>query len=236
MRPAIVIPAFNESRSVAAVLAEIRAACDYPVYLVDDVSTDHTAGVATTAGATVLPLTNKLGAWGATQTGIRYALRQGHDAVITMDADGQHNPDYLDVLLAPLRDSVADVCIGACTSRGSRFRHVAWKLLRYTSGIRIEDLTSGFRAYNRRACIEAAGWRATVLDFQDVGVLTLLLSRQLSIVDTPTQMRERSTGHSRVFRSWLVVIYYMFHTLLLGLTKRRIRRYKPIDRLTVPAS
>lgn len=228
MRPAIVIPAFNEAESVAAVLAEIRLACDYTVYLVDDVSSDRTAEIARKSGAIVLPLVNKLGAWGATQAGIRYALRCGHDAIVTVDADGQHDPKYLRVLLDPLANGIADVCIGSCTTRGSMFRKLAWKLLRQASGIRIQDLTSGFRAYNLRAAEELASWQATFLDFQDVGILSLLLSKDLSVVDTETPMRARNNGHSRVFRSWLIVIYYMCHTVMLGLTKRRIRRYRPI--------
>jgi glycosyltransferase involved in cell wall biosynthesis len=236
MRPAIVIPAFNEAESVEAVLAEIKRVCDYPIFLVDDVSTDGTSKLARECGAIVLPLVSKLGAWGATQTGIRYALRCGHDAIITMDADGQHDPRYLGILIDPLDRGIADVCIGSCTTRGSIFRRFAWKLLRQASGIRIQDLTSGFRAYNFRASTELARWQATFLDFQDVGILSLLLYKDLSVVDTDTPMRARSSGHSRVFRSWLIVAYYMCHTLMLGVTKRRIRRYKPIVNIATDVS
>ena len=226
MHVAIVMPSFNEANSLSAVISEIRAHCNYPIYVVDDVSTDESASIARDANATVIPLINKLGAWGATQAGIRYALQKGHDAVITMDSDGQHDPAYIASLLAPLENTRADVCIGSCTERGSLLRHLAWRLLRSTSGIRIEDLTSGYRAYNLPAMRQLATWQATFLDFQDVGVLSLLLSKNLRIVDVQTPMRSRSNGSSRIFRSWLVVIYYMCHTMLLGLTKRPIHRVK----------
>lgn len=226
MHVAIVMPSFNEADSLAKVIGEIRNYCAYPIYVVDDVSTDESASIARGAGATVIPLVNKLGAWGATQAGVRYALQQGHDAVITMDSDGQHDPAYIAGLLAPLENALADVCIGSCTERGSVLRHLAWRLLRATSGIRIEDLTSGYRAYNLPAMRQLATWQATFLDFQDVGVLSLLLSKNLRIVDIETPMRSRSNGSSRIFRSWIVVAYYMCHTILLGLTKRPIHRVK----------
>jgi len=92
--------------------------------------------------------------------------------------------------------------------------------------MKIEDITSGFRAYNHRAIKELAGWRATFLDFQDVGVLSLLVSAGMIITDTQTPMRSRENGHSRIFRTWLIVVYYMCHSLLLGLTKRPIRNYR----------
>ena len=98
--------------------------------------------------------------------------------------------------------------------------------MRTVSGIRLEDLTSGFRAYGPGALHDLASWRATYLDFQDVGVLSLLMGKDMRVVDVPVTMAERRNGHSRVFRTWLTVIYYMCHTLLLGLTKRRIRRYR----------
>ncbi len=69
-----------------------------------------------------------------------------------------------------------------------------------------------------------AGWRATLLDYQDIGVLLLLQSRGLRITDVDVDMRVRLNGPSRIFRSWLLVAYYMCHTLLLGLTKRKLMR------------
>ena len=111
-------------------------------------------------------------------------------------------------------------------------RTIAWKLLRASSGMKIEDLTSGFRAYNTRALHLLSGWKATYLEFQDVGVLALLVQSGAQIMDTKTPMRDRQSGHSRIFQTWRIVIYYMFHSLLLGLTKRPVKRYVP-NRLSV---
>jgi glycosyltransferase involved in cell wall biosynthesis len=220
----ILIPAFNEGIVVGAVIKEIKAHCNLPIVVIDDASTDNTVDVAQNAGATVIPLPAQLGAWGAMQTGLRYAQRHGYTVAITMDADGQHEAASLKSLLAPVNEGMADVAIGACTRRGSLWRRIAWVMMKRTSGLSLEDITSGFRVYNQEAISELASWRATLLDYQDIGVLLLLQSRGLRIVDVKVTMQERQNGHSRVFHSWVVVAYYMCQTLLLGLSKRRLAR------------
>lgn len=224
--PVVLIPAFNEEGVVGRVIERVQRSCPYPVIVIDDASTDGTREEAAASGATVLSLVVNLGAWGATQAGIRYALRLGHDMAVTLDADGQHDPAHIDKVSAPVLTGIAHVSIGAAPERGSRARQVAWILLRAVSGIRLEDLTSGYRVYGIHAMRDLASWRATYLDFQDVGVLALLMRNGLSVMDVPVKMDRRRNGHSRVFRTWLAVVYYMCHTLLLGLTKRRIRRYR----------
>ena len=90
--PIALIPAHNEEATVGIIVAQVRELWNYPVVVIDDCSSDATAQAARNAGATVLPLTLQLGAWGAIQTGLRYALRQGYRTAITLDADGQHEP------------------------------------------------------------------------------------------------------------------------------------------------
>lgn len=226
----VVIPAFNEEQVIGSVIADVRDRYQLPVWVVDDASTDNTVAVALASGAEVLRLPAQLGAWGATQTGLRYALRRGFDVVISMDADGQHEAESIPALLAPVIEDRADVVIGACTERGSLMRRIAWVMMKRTSGLSLEDVTSGFRIYNRKAIRQLASWRATLLDYQDIGVLLLLQDKGLRIEDVNVPMRTRTNGSSRVFSSWLVVAYYMCQTLLLGVTKRRIAR--PAGRAT----
>lgn len=220
----LLIPAYNEAEVIAEVLAEISNNSDIAVIVIDDASTDDTAAFARSAGATVIPLPVQLGAWGAVQTGMRYALRHNYHTVISMDADGQHEAASLTDLIRPVAEGVADVSIGACTRRGSMSRHIAWTMMKRTSGLSLEDITSGFRVYNLKAIKILASWRATLLDYQDIGVLLLLQSHGLKIVDVKVNMQPRRNGSSRVFHSWLMVIYYMFHTLLLGFSKRQLAR------------
>jgi glycosyltransferase involved in cell wall biosynthesis len=226
----ILIPAFNEGAIIGDVIAEIRQACDHPILVIDDASTDDTIAISRQAGATVIPLAAQLGAWGATQTGLRYALRHGYEVAITMDADGQHEAASLNELTRPVSEGIADVAIGACTRRGSMPRRIAWVMMKQASGLSLEDITSGFRVYNRKAIRELASWRATILDYQDIGVLLLLQGKGIKIVDVKVNMQERMNGKSRVFHSWMMVVYYMCQTLMLGLSKRQLaRRYRSTE-------
>jgi hypothetical protein len=113
----------------------------------------------------------------------------------------------------------ADVVIAACPARGSRARHIAWAYFRFLTGFRLDDLTSGFRYYNARACRLLASPEATLLDYQDIGVLLLLQSAQLRIVEVSVAMNARRHGASRVFSSWFTVGRYMAETSLLCLAR-----------------
>ena len=219
----MIIPAYNEEGSVGQVVLDVRKHCLFPIVVVDDASSDATREEAERAGALVVPLTINLGAWGATQTGIRYALENNYDLAVTLDADGQHRAAEIGALLRPTLAGAAAVSIGASTERGSRARRIAWRFMKSVSGIALDDLTSGFRSYNLRAMRVLASWKATYLEFQDVGVLSMLIRAGFTITETDVTMGNRKVGHSRIFSSWTMVAYYMAHTLLLSFTKRKTR-------------
>ena len=88
-----IVPAFNEEASVGRVIDEIRAFdSGFEVAVIDDGSTDRTAGVAADRGAHVIRLPFNLGIGGAMQTGYRYAFEQGFDVAVQVDWDWQHDP------------------------------------------------------------------------------------------------------------------------------------------------
>ena len=221
----VIIPALNEADCIGGVIEQARAHPNVDIVVVDDGSTDETSVVALLSGATVLRAPLWQGAWGAIQTGIRYALRHGYSGVVTMDADGQHEPAYLPQILEVARN--ADVVIAACPARGSAMRHIAWRYFRFLTGFTLEDLTSGFRYYNARACRLLAGEEATLLDYQDVGVLLLLQHAKLRIAEIPVAMNPRRYGASRVFSSWWTVARYMAETSLLCLARWNAYSRKP---------
>jgi len=225
-RGLVIIPAYNESACIAGVLAELGRQPGLDVVVVDDASTDGTRQVVEGQGVLCFPLAFQLGAWGAIQAGLRYALREGYDYAVTLDADGQHPAQAVAELAAPVLAGEVEVTIGACTSRGSSARKVAWYLLQRVTGLKLEDLTSGFRVYNRDAIALLASRDATLLEYQDIGVLCLLQEGGLRIAEVEVAMRQRRTGQSKVFYSWLAVSYYMAHSILLGLSKRT----RPADR------
>lgn len=215
----VLIPAKNEEATVAEIVRQVMARYPAKVLVIDDASTDRTAEQARAAGADVLSLAYSLGAWGAIQTGMRYALRHGYQTAITMDADGQHEAGSLTALWESLHRQEADVVVGSFPQRGSTARRLAWSLFRGISGLSLEDLTSGLRAYNRKAIRLLASQKATLLDYQDMGVLLLLHGNGLLIKEVPITMNPRLAGHSRIFSSWWAVGGYMFHTLTLCLAR-----------------
>lgn len=215
---AIIIPAMNESRSIESVLQRIQERFDCVLIVVDDASQDDTASIAKRCGAVVLPHTINLGAWRATQTGIRYALKKGMHRVITCDADGQHPVDAL-VSLVEKAPSDNDCTVGACTSRGSLGRHVAWRIFKRISGVDVSDLTSGLRLYSRPAMRVLASYQATMFEYQDVGVLLMLKKLRMKCSEVNVVMEKREDGISRIFHSWFAVLKYLLYTLILSITK-----------------
>lgn len=215
----VIVPARDEVLSVERVVRQVLDRDGFRVLVVDDMSVDGTAEAARKAGAGVLRLPIHLGAWCAIQAGMRYALKKGYHTVLTMDADGQHAARDMDMLLAPLQAGEADVAIGACVERGSACRKLAWKVFRGVTGIALQDLTSGFRAYNRRALALLASPQATLLDYQDIGVLLLLLRGGMRVIERQVSMCPRAYGHSRVFDTWFAVTRYMLASSVLSVSR-----------------
>ena len=108
-RVLVLIPAFNESQHIAAV---VRGANKFSAVLViDDGSTDETTLQAASAGAEVFCQKN-LGKGAALQAGFKRALEKGYDAVLTLDGDGQHDPQEIPAFLEKFEESQADLIIG----------------------------------------------------------------------------------------------------------------------------
>lgn len=218
---AIILPALNELAVIGEVIIGIRRTSNLPIWVIDDCSADATSERASSLGAKSIRLSEQLGAWGAVQTGLREAARMNLDFVVTMDADGQHDPSNIPDLIEPVINREAEVVIGCYPDRGSKLRRLAWSLMRLTSGLVMADPTSGYRVLNKRAIRLLSAPAASQLEFQDIGVLLMLERAQFRIQEQPVTMKPRSNGKSRIFRSWALVAYYMAQTLLLGAAKRR---------------
>ena len=119
-RRVAIVPARNEEEAVAGVVEELRAFDpELDVVVIDDGSEDLTAERAAAAGAAVVRLPFNLGIGGAVQTGFKYALDHGYDTVIRLDGDGQHDPQQIPNLLAPLERDEADVVVGSRFAEGA---------------------------------------------------------------------------------------------------------------------
>jgi len=225
----VVIPARNEEKTVARVAGELISACGREVLVVDDASTDRTRALAEQAGAKVLSLALQCGAWNAIQTGFRYALKHGYRYAVTFDADGQHRAEAVFDLADEVVSGRADVAIGSCPERVSTNRHLAWKMFRLITGLDISGLTSGLRSYNETAMKLLLTRRATILDYQDVGVLLLLRKYGLTVRETPVDMEQRAWGGSKVFDSWFTVGKYMAKSLSIC-TSKMFHRHADINK------
>jgi glycosyltransferase involved in cell wall biosynthesis len=147
------IPAFNEATRIAPVIQGTTA--HLPVLVVDDGSHDDTPRVASQAGARVLEQTPNQGKGQALRAGFRQALDDGYQAVLTLDADGQHDPAEIPKFLQAFSSHAADLIIGKRDfSQMPPTRRLANWLGQVTFswaiGQRIEDNQSGFRLISRR--------------------------------------------------------------------------------------
>lgn len=148
-----VIPAYNEVQGIARVVE--GAKLHLPVLMVDDGSIDETAVQAEMAGATILRQTPNQGKGAALRAGFRWALAQGYEAVVTLDADGQHDPAEIPLFLDAYHTTRADLIIGQRDfSRMPPARRLANWLggLTYSwaLGQPIADNQSGYRLISRR--------------------------------------------------------------------------------------
>lgn len=201
MRVLIAIPAFNESATVADVIADVRAHRPGDVILVvDDGSTDGTADIAREQGAQVVVLPFNTGVGAAMRTAFVYAQRHDIDAVVQVDADGQHDPASIKSLIEGL-DS-ASVVVGA---RGDSYsvrgpRRWAMKVLARSltaiTGAPFTDVTSGFRAADRRAIdLYALHYPSEYLG-DTIESLVIAARAGLPVAQVDVVMRPRQGGRS----------------------------------------
>lgn len=229
-RVLVVLPAWNEAQSLPAVLREIADHLpDVAVLVVNDGSADGTSVVARSSGVQVLDLPFNLGVGGAMRAGFRFALAEGYDVVVQVDADGQHDPREVPRIVERLTHS--DIVIGARFAdqgtyavRGPRrwAMRVLAGVLSHLAGTRLTDTTSGFRAAGPRAIrLFAVHYPAEYLG-DTIESLVIALRNGLTVEQVGVSMRERSAGRPSQ-RPIKAAIYLLRACLALGisLTRRR---------------
>src|SRR5687767_13202017 len=159
MKTLLVIPARNEERSIGTVLERIATLYPHlPVLVVDDASNDRTCEIVRRFPAMILlRLPFWMGYGGALQAAYKYAIRNDFDAVIQMDADGQHDPGSIHDLSTKIEQ--ADVVVGSRFLGAGDYKmqfvrrlgchFLSWLGVRLT-GMKITDPTSGFQGLNRK--------------------------------------------------------------------------------------
>ena len=161
MRKLIIIPAFNEESNIEKTVTSIQEnAAGFEYVIINDCSGDHTRQICEGKGYNVINLPINLGIGGAVQTGYRYALEHGYDVAVQVDGDGQHDPEFLNIMAEHLMEHGLDMVIGSRFIekegfQSSRLRRVGIVFFSYLiyllTGTRITDPTSGLRMIGRNA-------------------------------------------------------------------------------------
>jgi glycosyltransferase involved in cell wall biosynthesis len=238
-RVLVVMPAHDEEESIGATVGQIRANLpEADVVVINDFSSDRTTEVAERHGARVVELPCNLGYGGAIQTGFKYALQNGYDCIIQMDADGQHSPESARELLAPVLAGEADVAIGSrflgrATYRIPALRRLGMRvfgeIVTFVTRRRFSDPTSGFQAMNRQVMHFFAEDNYPS-DFPDADTIILLVLAGFRVTEVPVTMRPRTAGSS--MHSNLKAFYYvskMMLSILMVLLRRRRLRARPLS-------
>jgi Glycosyltransferases involved in cell wall biogenesis len=193
-RVALVVAAYNEGVVIAEV---VKDACrKFPdVIVVDDGSRDATGDIALAAGATVLTHPINLGQGAALQTGIEFAVAQGFDYVATFDADGQHDPDDVQAMVAALEGTGTQIALGSRFIRHADSVPPARRLLlraatvftRVTTGMNVSDAHNGLRVLRADAarCIRLRQNRMAHAS----EILEEIGRHRLSYVEVPVHIR-----------------------------------------------
>ncbi|KQO04039.1 MULTISPECIES: glycosyltransferase family 2 protein [unclassified Arthrobacter] len=229
----IVMPAWNEAEAIGDTIRDIkRVEPDMDILVVDDGSRDDTARIAEDAGAVVLRLPFNLGVGGAMRTGFKYALRNGYSGVIQVDSDGQHMPEDIAKVLQGLES--ADISIGARFAGKGEYqakgpRRWAMSLLARVisrvAGTRLTDVTSGFRAVNRRGLHQYIEHFPAEYLGDTIDSLVVALKSGCTVTQVPVEMRVRQAGTPSQ-SPWKASIYLARSGLVLcfALARRRTMR------------
>ena len=218
-RIAVVIPAYNEEKTIAAVIRGVRGlGPDYSIVVINDCSQDDTTAKAEEEGATVIELPFNLGIGGAVQTGFKYALAHGFDACVQVDGDGQHPPYQIPIVVEPLFSGGYDLVVGSRLLGGSyripfmRFLgiRIISLFLRLISGLAVRDATSGFRAYGRRSMELFSKYYPQ--DYPEPESLLVAHLTRLKVAEVPVEMSQREHGVSSI--TPLRASYYMAKVML----------------------
>src|SRR3989344_3895807 len=235
MKLIVIIPAYNEERTIKEVISKIprvnKRISQTEVIVVDDGSKDRTSVLAKEAGAIVVSHIGNKGVGVAFRTGIEEALKRKADVIVNMDGDGQFNPNDIPKLIEPILDKKADFVTATRFSDGKLIGNMPFvkkignklftSLTSKLVGQRFTDTQCGFRAYSREAALRLNLYGKFTYTQE---VFLDLANKGLRIMEVPLYVKaKREFGKSKVVKS---VPKYIFQALTIII--RSIRDYKPL--------
>jgi glycosyltransferase involved in cell wall biosynthesis len=199
LRVSVVIPAYNEAVTIGGVLSQCKPFCD-EIIVIDDGSTDDTAEIAKKHGSRLIRHAKNLGVTKAVQEGIQVARG---DVIVTMDADGQHNPLDLPKMIKPIVEGKADLTLGV----RAEIPHCSERVINRLANLRIEcsDVGTGFRAIGADLA-KRMKLHGTCL----CGTLVLEADKRgARIMEISVEMKPRSHGERRMRTRHIRQFFYV---------------------------
>lgn len=237
MRVLVIIPAYNEEASIKHVIHKLKENYSNADYIVvNDCSVDDTLQVLNSMDANYVSLPVNMGIGGGVQTGYKYALREGYDIAVQIDGDGQHDTKYLSEIVGFLERDEADIVIGSRFIKKEGFQSSTLRrlgiqflsnLIYLCCGIKIHDVTSGFRAVNRKFIKLYALEYPT--DYPEPEAIVKAAMKNARIMEVPVVMKEREAGSSSIY-AWRSAYYMLKVSLAIILCRFSNKRSGEDDR------
>jgi glycosyltransferase involved in cell wall biosynthesis len=216
-----IVPAFNESGNIKRTIEDIRKnAGDVDILVIDDGSSDTTAEEARRAGGMVVSLPFNLGIGAAVQTGFQYAQKHRYDIAVQIDGDGQHDAAFLGKIIGPVLSGEADMAVGSrFLEKSGGFQSTFSRrlginffvyLINALTGVKVNDPTSGFRAYNQKMIALFSEYYPH--DFPEPEAIVVAQQEGARILEISVVMRAREAGNSSI--RYFKTLYYMIKVTL----------------------
>lgn len=230
----IIIPAFNEQKSISSVINRIREVNKtYDIAVIDDCSNDKTADIALSMGVSVLRHRINMGYGISLQTGYKYAFKNKYEIIVQLDADGQHDPGYIPEMIEYLRSSNVDMIIGSRYLKKTNYKTPIIRklgilffrtLVRIVTDKMIYDPTSGYRVISSRV-LPLLISDEFPCDFPDADLIIMLNYSGFSIMELSLEMHQNKEGksmHNGLVNN-LFYIFKMCLSVFLVVISKKIR-------------
>lgn len=201
MKLLIIIPAYNEQDNIEKVVENLKNS--YPQYdyiVINDGSKDKTSQICAEKGYNFIDLPVNLGLTGAFQTGLQYAYKNGYDAALQFDADGQHKAEFIQPMIENMKQTNADIVIGSrfvTVKKPKSLRMVGSYIIALamwiTTGKKLTDPTSGMRLFSRKLIAEFA---KDINYSPEPDTISYLIKNGASVTEVQVTMGEREAGES----------------------------------------
>ncbi|MCJ1973622.1 glycosyltransferase family 2 protein [Lactococcus carnosus] len=208
----LIIPAYNESEGIAAVIKTVDAYRESSQYnldyiVINDGSSDNEEEILLENKINHVELVLNLGIGGAVQTGYIYAKKHGYDIAIQFDGDGQHDIASLPQLVDPILNGEVDFTVGSrfiqegtsdFKSTGARQLgiKILSQLIKWSSKVKIKDVTSGYRAGNHKVIDQFANYYPS--KYPEPESYMHLFANHIKVREVGVKMFERTTGESSI--------------------------------------